>query len=48
MQLKSRDTLYQHIGDSVETALLWFFLVYLIAAFALSRCGKFREAPLQE
>ncbi|MCQ2053675.1 MAG: apolipoprotein N-acyltransferase [Fibrobacter sp.] len=34
MQLKTRDTLYQHIGDSVETALLWFFLVYVVACFA--------------
>ena len=48
MQLKTRDTLYQHIGDSVETALLWFFLVYLIAAFALWKCGKFCRSPLQE
>lgn len=31
MPLKTRDTLYSHIGDSVETALLWFFLFYLIA-----------------
>lgn len=36
MQLKTRDTLYQHIGDSVETALLWFFLVYVIVAAALN------------
>ncbi len=32
MQLKTRDTLYQHIGDDVETALLYFFAIYLIAA----------------
>ena len=48
MQLKSRDTVYQHIGDSVETALLWFFLIYLISAFALWKCGKFRKPLLQE
>ena len=48
MQLKTRDTVYQHIGDSVETALLWFFLIYLIAAFTLWKCGKFRQRPLQE
>ena len=48
MQLKSRDTVYQHIGDSVETALLWFFLIYLISAFALWKCGKFRQPFLQE
>ena len=34
MQLKTRDTPYQHYGDSVETALLWFFLIYVIGAFA--------------
>ena len=34
MQLKSRDTLYQHIGDGIETALLWFFGLYLAAAVA--------------
>ena len=48
MQLKSRDTVYQHIGDSVETALLWFFLIYLISAFALWKCRKFRQPLLQE
>ena len=32
MQLKTRDTLYQHIGDGLETALLYFFAIYLIAA----------------
>ncbi len=33
--LKTRDTLYSHIGDSVETFLLWFFLVYLLSAIAI-------------
>ena len=32
MQLKTRNTLYQHIGDLVETSLLWFFLIYLVTA----------------
>ncbi|PWJ71804.1 MULTISPECIES: apolipoprotein N-acyltransferase [unclassified Fibrobacter] len=32
MPLKTRDTLYSHIGDAVETALLWFFLIYLLAS----------------
>ena len=32
MQLKTRDTLYQHIGDKLETMLLYFFGIYLIAA----------------
>jgi apolipoprotein N-acyltransferase len=32
MQLKTRDTLYQHIGDYLETMLLYFFGIYLIAA----------------
>ena len=31
--LKTRDTLYSHIGDTVEILLLWFFAIYLIAAF---------------
>lgn len=36
MQLKTRDTPYQHYGDSVETALLWFFLLYLIAVASMA------------
>ena len=36
MQLKTRDTPYQHYGDSVETTLLWFFLVYVVACFVLA------------
>lgn len=36
MQLKTRDTPYQHYGDSVETALLWFFLLYLIAVVSMA------------
>ncbi|MBR4009059.1 MAG: apolipoprotein N-acyltransferase [Fibrobacter sp.] len=36
MQLKTRDTPYQHYGDSVETALLWFFLLYLIAIASMT------------
>lgn len=38
--LKSRDTLYTKIGDSVETALLWFFLIYFIASLALTKFRK--------
>ena len=30
--LKTRDTLYSHIGDTVEILLLWFFAIYLLAA----------------
>lgn len=30
MQLKTRNTLYQYYGDSFETFLLYFFLVYFI------------------
>lgn len=37
MQLKTRHTLYELIGDYVETTLLWFFLVYTIAALVLWR-----------
>lgn len=36
MPLKTRDTLYSHIGDFVETALLLFFAIYLLAALALN------------
>lgn len=36
MQLKTRETPYQHYGDSVETALLWFFLAYVVACFVLT------------
>jgi len=36
MPLKTRDTLYSHIGDTVETALLLFFLFYLVAALGLN------------
>lgn len=35
MPLKTRNTLYQHIGDSVETALLWFFAFYVLLVTAL-------------
>ena len=34
MPLKTRHTLYERIGDSVETALLWFFLIYLVVCSA--------------
>ena len=34
--LKTRDTLYSHIGDIVEKFLLLFFAVYLLAALLLS------------
>lgn len=34
--LKTRDTLYSHIGDAVETGLLYFFFIYLASALALS------------
>ncbi|MBO7061961.1 MAG: apolipoprotein N-acyltransferase [Fibrobacter sp.] len=34
MQLKTRHTLYESIGDTIETALLWFFLIYLVVCSA--------------
>lgn len=34
--LKTRDTLYSHIGDIVEKFLLLFFAVYLLAALSLT------------
>ena len=36
MQLKSRETLYQNIGDKVEDALLYFFGIYLMATIVCS------------
>ena len=39
--LKTRDTLYSHIGDTVEMLLLGFFAVYLITA--LLAALKFRK-----
>lgn len=44
MQLKTRDTPYQHYGDSVETALLWFFAIYLLACFGLALINR-RPTP---
>ena len=44
MQLKTRDTPYQHYGDSVETALLWFFAIYVLACFGLALINR-RPAP---
>lgn len=36
MPLKTRDTLYSHIGDTVEILLLWFFTLYLATIFLLA------------
>ena len=36
MPLKTRDTLYSHIGDTVEILLLWFFALYLATIFLLA------------
>ncbi len=36
MPLKTRDTLYSHIGDTVEILLLWFFALYLAIIFLLA------------
>ena len=38
--LKTRSTFYTSVGEFVEKALLWFFAIYLIALFALSRIQK--------
>ncbi len=38
--LKTRDTLYTKIGDSVETALLWFFLVYFVICFVFTKISN--------
>ena len=39
MPLKTRDTLYSHIGDIVEKGLLLFFAVYLLTAL----CSLYRK-----
>lgn len=44
--LKTRHTLYESIGDSFETFLLWFFLAYLIAGFVLNYIQK-KRLPLK-
>ena len=36
MPLKTRDTLYSHIGDTVEILWLWFFALYLATIFLLA------------
>lgn len=41
--LKTRDTLYTKIGDTVETALLWFFLFYLTANIILAALNSRRK-----
>ena len=37
MPLKTRSTFYTSVGEFVETALLWFFVIYLVALFALGK-----------
>ena len=46
MQLKTRDAPYQHYGDSVETALLWFFAIYLLACAVPAYINKPRKSAL--
>ena len=40
--LKTRDTLYSRIGDTVEMFLLGFFAVYLIATLLLAFINRKR------
>ncbi|SIN88071.1 apolipoprotein N-acyltransferase [Fibrobacter sp. UWB11] len=40
MPLKTRSTFYTSVGETFEKALLWFFAIYLVALFALSRIQK--------
>ncbi len=35
--LRTRDTLYTHIGDSLETFLLWFLLGYILTAVCIPK-----------
>ena len=37
MPLKTRCTFYTSVGEFVETALLWFFVIYLVAIFAVAK-----------
>ena len=37
MPLKTRSTFYTSVGEFVETALLWFFVIYLVALVALGK-----------
>ena len=41
--LKTRDTLYSHIGDTVEISLLFLFAVYLTATLLLSFINRKRS-----
>lgn len=40
MPLKTRSTFYTSVGESFEKALLWFFAIYLVALFAITRFRK--------
>ena len=44
--LKTRDTLYSHIGDAVEKGLLLFFALYLLTAISAGIARK--KAPRTE
>lgn len=46
--LKTRHTFYERIGDSFETFLLWFFLIYLLASLAVNYIQKKKASPLTE
>jgi apolipoprotein N-acyltransferase len=37
MPLRSRDTVYTHIGDAVEMTLLVFGVLYLVLALLVAR-----------
>ena len=46
MPLKTRSTFYTSVGEFVETALLWFFAIYLVALFAVAKLKKFNYKKL--
>ena len=46
--LRSRDTLYTKIGDSVETALLWFLLLYILVCMIARPKASVANAPLSD
>ena len=40
MPLKTRSTFYTSVGEAFEKALLWFFVVYLVASFVIAKVQK--------
>ena len=45
MPLKTRSTFYTSVGEFVETALLWFFVIYLVAVFVTAKASAASGRP---